>query len=297
MEKRKIQITIGVVVLLFIVALFSVKRIDAGHAGIKVSNYGDDKGVSNVAQVTGWVFYNPVGSTVHEVPTFVQTANYKISKDAENNTELRLNTKDGMVVTMDASMNYYTPDSSVVQIFKKYRKPVPELENNVLRNMVIGVMNEVCGNYNSDEVYEKKNELEVKAKAKLKKNLGKEGFIVDDFLIVGELRLPPAVVHNINEKVNAIQIALKKQSEVQQFFFDSQKNVVQAKGDSTVAVVTASGRANSVLIEATAQAQANIKISSTLTEQLIKYVQANNWDGKVSTYSGMNGNQVILPIK
>ena len=296
MEKRKIQITLVAIGVLLIVLFFSCKRIDAGHAGIKVYSYGDNKGVSNVVQVTGWTFYNPISQRVFEVPTFVQTANYKLDSVNEINNELRFNTKDGMIVRMDASLNYSTPDSSVVRIFKKYRKPVPELENNILRNLVIEAMNQVCGDYTCEQVYEKRNELEIKARQHLKEFLGKEGFIVEQFVIIGELRLPPAVVHNINEKVNATQISLRKQQEVQQFVYDSQKNVAKAKGDSAVTMINAMGNANAITVEANAQAEANRKLSVTITDQLIKYKQADRWDGANPTTVVGGNAQVILPL-
>lgn len=297
MEKKKVQITIGVIVLLIFILFMSIKRIDAGHAGIKVYNYGDDKGVSNIVEVTGWTLYNPLSQKVYEVPTFVQTANYKLDTvEVEKNTELRFNTKDGMVVRIDASLNYSTPSESVVKIFRKYRKPVKELEANVLRNLVIESLNNVCGDYTCEQVYEKRNELETKARMHLKDFLGKEGFIVEQFVILGELRLPRTVVHNINEKVNATQIALKKQQEVQQEFFESLKRITKARGDSSVAMITATGKANALLVSSEAESNANRKINATITDVLIRYNQANMWDGKYPATLVTNGQNVILPL-
>lgn len=297
MEKRKVQITLGLIVLILFVLFISTKRIDAGHVGIKVYNYGDDKGVSNVVEVTGWALYNPLSQKVFEVPTYVQTANYKLDTiDVDKNSELRFNTKDGMVVRIDASLNYSTPNQSVVKIFKKYRKPVTELQNNVLRNLVIEALNQVCGDYTCEQVYEKRNELEYKARKHLSEFLGKEGFVVEQFVILGELRLPRTVVHNINEKVNATQIALKKQQEVQQEYFESMKKITKARGDSSVAMISASGQANALLVKADAESKANIKINSSITDVLIRYNQSNNWDGKYPSTLVTNGQNVILPL-
>jgi regulator of protease activity HflC (stomatin/prohibitin superfamily) len=297
MEKKKAQITLGVIVLLIFIIFISTKRIDAGHAGIKVYNYGDDKGVSNIVEVTGWTLYNPLSQKVYEVPTYVQTANYKLDTvEIDKNTELRFNTKDGMVVRIDASLNYSTPSESVVKIFRKYRKPVTQLEGNVLRNLVIESLNQVCGDYTCEQVYEKRNELETKARKHLKDFLGKEGFIVEQFVILGELRLPRTVVHNINEKVNATQIALKKQQEVQQEFFESLKRITKARGDSSVAMISATGKANALLVTADAEAKSNNKISSSITDVLIRYNQSNNWDGHYPATLVTNGQNVILPL-
>lgn len=297
MEKKKVQVIIGIFSLLILLFIFCCKRIDSGHAGIKVYNYGDDKGVSNITEVTGWTFYNPLSQKVYEVPTFVQTANYKLDTvETDNNSELRFNTKDGMVVRIDASLNYSTPSENVVKIFKKYRKPVGELQGNILRNLVIESLNQVCGDYTCEQVYERRNELEAKARKYLIEFLGKEGFIVEQFVILGELRLPRTVIHNINEKVNATQIALKKQQEVQQEIYDSQKRVAKARGDSMVTMITATGKANALDITSTAEAKANSKINSTITDMLIRYTQAQSWNGQYPSTLVTDGKNVMLPL-
>jgi hypothetical protein len=51
MEKKAIQISVGILSFLIILFIFCCKRIDAGHAGIKVYNYGEDKGVSKNTEV------------------------------------------------------------------------------------------------------------------------------------------------------------------------------------------------------------------------------------------------------
>jgi hypothetical protein len=68
--KAVISSVVGVILL---VLLFqSCERIDAGHVGVKVNQYGDNKGVDDVVAVTGMVFYNPFTTTVYEFPTFIQ---------------------------------------------------------------------------------------------------------------------------------------------------------------------------------------------------------------------------------
>lgn len=114
--------TIKLLAILFLTTfMFSCNRIDAGHVGIKVNLYGSDKGVSDITEVTGMVWYNPFTKSVYEVPTFVQNAVYTASdtKQSPNNEEFRVTTRDGMVAAFDLSMNYYTPSEEVVRIFRK----------------------------------------------------------------------------------------------------------------------------------------------------------------------------------
>ena len=71
-------ITSSIVGLFLMVFLFkSCERIDAGHVGVKVNQYGDNKGVDDVVAVTGMVFFNPLTTRIYEFPTFIQHKEYK----------------------------------------------------------------------------------------------------------------------------------------------------------------------------------------------------------------------------
>ena len=65
-------IVLSVLVVGSIFAFVGCERIDAGHVGVKVNLYGDGKGVDDVTEVTGWVFYNPISTKIVEFPTFMQ---------------------------------------------------------------------------------------------------------------------------------------------------------------------------------------------------------------------------------
>lgn len=54
-----------------IVGMSSCEKIDAGHEGILVNLYGDDKGVGDVSMCTGMVWYNPFTQSVYEYPTLL----------------------------------------------------------------------------------------------------------------------------------------------------------------------------------------------------------------------------------
>jgi hypothetical protein len=60
---RRILVAVGIVVLLFTMVM-SCERIDAGHVGVKVDMYGSGKGVNDVTECTGVVFYNPITTKI-----------------------------------------------------------------------------------------------------------------------------------------------------------------------------------------------------------------------------------------
>lgn len=75
----------------------------------------------------------------------------------------------------------------------------------------------------------------------------------------------------------------------------AERAVVTANADAEVARIDADAKAYALRIQAEAEAEANKLIASSITDQLIDYVQANNWDGALpQLMSGADSS--ILPI-
>lgn len=269
-----LKVLLGLVVMISLGSC-GYNRIDAGHAGIKVNLYGDEKGVDDVTEVTGAVWYNPFTTEVYEVPTFVQNAVYTRGdhKGSYDNEEFRVTTKNGLVVAFDVSINYLTPKSNVVQIFKKYRKPVRDLEKGVMRNYLRDAFNSTAAEYTASQLYESRNKFQQESEDKITEMLGKEGFVVEQVVLLNELRLPESVVKNIEAKVNATQMALRKKEELQQATADAQKKIASARGDSASSVIRAAGEAAAYKLK-----------QKSLTDNLIKQQFIDKWDGKLPMY-------------
>jgi len=256
--------------------LFScANRIDAGHVGIKVNLYGSEKGVSDITEVTGMVWYNPFTKSVYEVPTFVQNAIYTHNdiRGSYDNEEFRVTTKDGMTARFDLSMNYYTPAENVVSIFRKYRKPVSDLEKGVVRTYLREAFNNVASKYTAEGLYESRAEFESQSEERAKEILQKEGFIVEQIVILNEIRLPDDITQRINDKVKATQITKQKQEEVLQEIAEAEKRVARARGDSSSMVIRAAAEASAYKIK-----------KQELNQLLIQQQFLEKWDGKLPVY-------------
>ncbi|MCS7004250.1 MAG: SPFH domain-containing protein [Cytophagales bacterium] len=262
------------VALIFVLSS-SCTRIDAGHVGIRVNLYGSERGVDDVTEVTGIVWYNPLTTRIYEVPTYVQNAVYTRdeSEGSYTNEEFRVTSKDGLIASFDVSLNYLTPPENVVKIFKKYRKPVYELEKTVLRNYLRDAFNKTASQFTADMLYERRAEFEAISDSLIRAILEPEGFVIEQVVILNELRLPESVVENINQKVAATQIAIKKQQEVAQARADADKKIEEARGE-----------AESLLIRARAEAEANRLRQQTLNQLIIQQKWIEKWDGKLPVY-------------
>ena len=269
---------IGSIVLVCVSALLFVscgyERIDAGHVGIRVNLYGNEKGVDNVFEVTGAQWYNPIKTKIYETPTFVQNAIWTQDRreGSEHNEEFKLTTKDGMTVGIDISLNYRVLGPNAVDIFKKYRKPLDEVANTVLRNYTRDGYNTAASNFTAEEMYADRKTFEKLADSLVTDILVREGFTVENIVLVNAIRLPTSVTKSIEAKVEAKQIALKKEMELQ-----------QAKADADKKIEDARGRAESMKIEADAERYAYEQKQRALTPLLVQQQFIEKWSGDYGT--------------
>jgi len=265
--KKMIKV-IGASVLGFflLVVLFnSCERVDAGHVGVKVNMYGDNKGVDDVVAVTGMVFYNPITTKIYEFPTFIQHKEYK----GENS--FIVNSKDGSEFSVSPIMNYSVQREKVPAIFSKYRRPLEDIEEGFLKTAVYDAFRLATNKYTADELISNRAVFEVEVRRLLDAQLLKEGFTINQF--TSNLIYPETFKKSIEAKNNAVQAALRAENEVK-----------TAEAQAKIKVATAEGNAQAMLTSAKAEAESNRMKQVTLTPLLLQLEYINKWDGKLPVY-------------
>jgi regulator of protease activity HflC (stomatin/prohibitin superfamily) len=265
---KKMIKTIGASILGFImlVVLFnSCERIDAGHVGVKVNQYGDNKGVDDVVAVTGMVFYNPITTKVYEFPTFIQHKEYK------GDNSFIVNSKDGSEFSVSPIMNYSVQREKVPAIFSKYRRSLEDIEEGFLKTAVYDAFRLATNKYTADELISNRAVFEVEVRRLLDNSLLKEGFVINQF--TSNLIYPETFKRSIEAKNNAVQAALRAENEVK-----------TAEAQAKIKVATAEGNAQALLTSAKAEAEANSLKQKTLTPLLLQLEYINKWDGKLPVY-------------
>jgi regulator of protease activity HflC (stomatin/prohibitin superfamily) len=267
-KRNKMIKTIGgsIVGFILLVILFnSCERIDAGHVGVKVNQYGDNKGVDDVVAVTGMVFYNPLTTTVYEFPTFIQHKEYK----GENS--FVVNSKDGSEFNVSPIMNYSVQRDKVPAIFSKYRRPLEDIEEGFLKTAVYDAFRLATNKYTADELISNRAVFEIEVRRLLDGQLLKEGFVINQF--TSNLIYPETFKKSIEAKNNAVQAALRAENEVK-----------TAEAQAKIKVATAEGNAQAMLTSAKAEAESNRMKQQTLTPLLLQLEYINKWDGKLPVY-------------
>lgn len=260
------RLVLGIVAFITIsVLFFSCERIDAGHVGVKVNLYGDNKGVDDVVAVTGMVFYNPFTTRVYEFPTYIQHKEYK------GDDSFIVNSKDGSEFSVSPIMNYSVQRDKVPVIFSKYRRPLEDIEEGFLKTAVYDAFRLATNKYTADELISNRAVFEIEVRRLLDGQLLKEGFVISQF--TSNLVYPETFKKSIEAKNNAVQAALRAENEVK-----------TAEAQAKIKVATAEGNAQAMLTTAKAEAEANRLKQSTLNALLLQQLWIEKWDGKLPVY-------------
>lgn len=241
--------------LMALVAMFVMsscaERVDAGHEGILVNLYGDDKGVGEVSMCTGMVWYNPFTESVYEYPTYVQTVDYE---------PFTINAKDGSEFTVDPTVSLKIVDGKSPAVFKKYRKDLNEVINGTLYNYVKNAFRIQLNNFTTDYIVSNRDSIEKAIERYLETDLLKENFQLEQ--LTSGLNYPETIVKAVNAKNEAIQRAQQAENEVK---------VTEAN-------------AKKLIIAAQAEAEANKLKQQALTPQILEKMWIEKWDGKLPVY-------------
>lgn len=245
------KLFIGILLVLTVISFSNCTRIDAGHEGMKVNLYGSNRGVDDVALVTGWVWYNPFTTKVYEYPTFVQTVDYE---------PFSINAKDGSEFIVDPTISLKMNSGKAPEIFVRYRRGLDDIVKLTLYNYVKDAFRIELNSFTTDEIVSERASFEKNLEESLRMTLEKEGFELVQ--LTSGLKYPESIVTSVNAKNNAIQQAMRAENELKVAEAEAAKLVAQAEGEK---------RANELRMQ-------------SLTPLLIQQQMIDKWDGKLPVY-------------
>lgn len=282
MNKIKL-ITFVIVGFIAMTFLFnSCERIDAGHVGVKVNMYGTGKGVGDVTECTGWVFFNPITTKIYEFPTFMQHKEYTKTEDIDNS--FVVNSKDGSEFHVSPIVNYAVEREKVPSIFSKYRRELGAIEDGFLKTTIYDAFRMTANSYTAEELISNRQIFETKVRATLDANLLREGFIISQ--LTSNLIYPETFKKAIEAKNNAVQSALTAENQVK-----------TAEAQAKIKVATAQGNAEALLTNARAEAESNKLRQQTLTPLLLQQMWIEKWNGALPQTQLGSGSNTMFSIK
>ena len=261
-----IILKIGSGLLLALILIMSCCTVvDNSEVGIKFKKFSlTEQGKLVASPVTGFVFYNPVTTSVYTYPVFIQRVDYQ---------PFSVTTKDAAVFTMDPVLAYQINRDRATDIFAKYRRPLKDIEAGYMRTCVYDAYRITANNYTSDELMASRAKFEAEVRLMLDTTLGSEGFVVSEF--TSQITPPASLSQAIEAKNQAIQESLKAENLVK-----------QAEANAKIAIAKAEGEAQALKIQADGEAYYNRTVAASLNELLVRQDAIEKWDGKLPEYTG-----------
>lgn len=251
------------ILLLSVLAVSCGQQVPSGHVGVKVYLLGSNKGVDQEVLGVGryWIGYN---EELHLFPVFKQTYNWTASTEegSTKDESISFQTKDGATLSANIGISYTLDKTKIGTIFQTYRQGVNEITDVILRNKVRDTLNKEASTLTSEEAFStKKAEMMDKALVVIKNEFDKQGILVSDLFLIGEIVLPTQIKDALNSKIEAVQKSQQAENEVR-----------TAKAHAEARVAEAKGEAEAMRIQTEALAK---------SETLVQYEAVKKWDGKL----------------
>jgi len=279
--KKSTKVGVIFVVLIALAAItsfFCFAQIPTGHTGVvttfgKVENYVLDEGIhfklpwqkvinmDNRAQRAS-VEMQAFSSDIQQVD-IVCTVNYSVDRETSQN------------LYRNVGEHYYL---TVME---------PRINENVKA---------VFTKYSADSLVEKREELSSKVGELLAPEMKVYGIELIS-VSIEDMDFTDVFTDAVEQKQVAeqskLQATIEQEQKVMEAEKDAERKVIAAKAEADVKKLEAEAEAYSTEVKAEAEAEANRKLAESITDELIKYIEANGWDGVLPQIYGSDG---VLPI-
>lgn len=270
----KLLKTLGLLALLSLAA--ACGRVPSGSEGVLVNMYGSERGVDVKETGVGWVWVGP-GRELYTFPTYTQNIVWTLGQDegSRGDESISFQDRDGLVLNADIGLSYYVEAGQADELFVKYRRGIDEITDTYLRNMVRDALVAQASTLTAEEAYStKKIALLKNAEEAVRVQVEPYGIKVEKLFWVGPIRLPKAVKAAVDGKIEATQLAQKKQNEVATAKAEADKIVEKARGDAESRKLAADAEAYS------------IQVTGEMLNKypaMIRLREIQKWDGKYPT--------------
>ena len=257
---RNTRVNIGAVVgsvvsLFLVIGLillpFSIANVPANHVGVVYNGFGG--GVQEKTLANGFYFKKPFFDKIYKIPTDVQTVNLD---------KVTTQTHDGQYIDTSVDVKYQILGDDALTVFKQFRE-VDRVNKELVKPVVQRAVEQVTVDYDVFDILgPKRNEVYKQINDNVRNELQKFGLTFKSLTILDSDAKDEIELAIQNEAVaqKAIDVAKQEQEKIK---VENETKLLQAKTD-----------AEKKAIEAQAEADANKVISSSVTNEMNQYIEA-----------------------
>ena len=272
----------------------SIARVPIGSIGVK----------TNMSQVTGrtyssgWYFKIPFAEHMIDMSIQQQTIEYPTIQGELSGKEL---------INMTLKMTYSLNGDKAAHVYENYG------ENYIATLMpqeeVFDVVKGIVATYDIEDVRTNRAAIMQNAADGLRERFGERGITITSLSLAnydfGELEA--SIDAEVKAKQERKTVAEQNQLAIEKA--ENEKKVAeieankaaevkrtQAQADADAAKIKAQGEADTIKIKGEAEAEANKKLADSLTSELIKAKEIEQWNGSKATVILGEQTQPIVPI-
>src|SRR5918996_5267909 len=279
-----VPIIVGIIVI-SVIAVSSVRMVDAGNRGVLVQFGNVD---TDASLDEGIHFVVPFRDNVIQMEVRTQ----KIVESATSAS------KDLQDVSTQVALNYHVnPDRAQVV----YKQLGYDYANRIIVPAIQESVKQVTARFNAEELITKRETVKNQIEEQVRARLAPYNIIVDA-LSITEFAFSQQFTTAVEAKVEAQQRALQAQNELRRIQIEAQQNEAQAIGEQKANIARAEGIKQSNVLQAEGEAQAITLIDAQLRNNptYLEWLKATKWDGVLPLVtgggSGGQGNTPFIDI-
>ena len=286
----------GVVTTLLVIGLVSFlatqgcETIEPGYVGIKVNQWGTDRGVDQYPILVGRVSFNSVSERIYKFPVYLQTYPWSANplEGKHPDESLTFGSKEGLALGADVSIQYSFIQTKIPQLFLEFKADAETIRDGFLHQLVRDELNRVSSEYPvMDIMGPKKQELIDKAKDLIKQKASPKGINVETLSFLSEIRPKDEKVKAaISNVVESLQQSVQAENLVRRKKAEADQQIETARGAAQSEVLKAEAEAKAILAKAKAQAEANKLQAQSLSPELIQWNAIQKWNGQLPQMTG-----------
>ena len=278
-KMKKILIIAGIAaVALLVVFVTCTATVETGYTGI-VTTFGK---VEDVTLEAGLHFKSPFQRIIA-----------MDNREQKTSFTTEAFSSDIQQVNIIGSINYAINKSTAMNLFKEVGT---DYFNKLVYPRMLEITKGVFSKYSAENLVANREKLSQDIRDGLYDELKDYGINVIS-LSIENLDFTDAFTDAVEAKQVAAQRKLQAEIEQAQMTMETQQQAerqrINAEAAANVARINADADAYAVKVRSEAEAEANRMIAESLTENLIRFNEVKNWDGKLPTYMAGEGTTTV----
>ena len=276
--KKGLIILIVIAVLALLVATTCTATVQTGYTGI-VTTFGR---VEDVTLEAGLHFKSPFQRIIP-----------MDNREQKSTFNTEAFSSDIQQVQITGSINYAINKKTAMNLFKEVGT---DYFNKLVYPRMLEITKGVFSKYTAENLVANRQKLSESIREGLDNELDEYGINVIS-VSIENLDFTDAFTDAVEAKQVAAQKKLQAEIEQNQMTMETQQQAerkrINAEAEANVAKINADADAYALQVRSEAEAEANKKIAESLTENLIRFNEIKNWDGKLPTYMSGQGGTTI----